>query len=482
MSFRSGLFCAFLLALLPACTTTSPPEPTVLPPGAAIEREVQGVRLGLAVTTLSGEVIASERAQERFIPASNTKLFTVAAAFHLMTELDQPDPELGTSLHLMPGEGDAAPSLVLRGAGDPKLSDRADCIQDCLSQLADAVVARGLVRIGDVHGDASLFPYEPYGLGWSWNNLPFYYGAPVSALTVNGNALALRIMPGAEGEAISAEWIERDDFLPLVNEAVTGPPGSENELSILRWPGTDIVRLSGTLPAGAPARTYYLSVDDPARIAAGRLIRLLEARGVMVEGEAKVRTRNVGYPIPEDLEEIARLEAPPLLEAINDVSRDSDNLAAELLLRHIAKAAVGEGSEDGLAAIHAMLASAGIGREQIELFDGSGLTPYNRITPASTAAFLRWAAAQPWGNAFRDTLPVGGESGSLKRRFAGTPLQGRIFAKTGTVQGVNALSGYMIAASGETLVFSVIANERPAEGDSVIPFIDRMLVEIAEAN
>lgn len=482
MKFRSGLLGAFFLALLPACTTTPPPEPPALPPGAAIEREVQGVRLGLIVTTLSGEVIASERAQERFIPASNTKLFTVAAAFHLMSGLGQPDPALGTSLHLMPGEGEAPLSLVLRGAGDPKLSDRADCIRDCLSQLADAVVARGLTRIGDVHGDASAFPYEPYGLGWSWNNLPFYYGAPVSALTVNGNALALRITPGAEGAPVSAEWLGRDDFLPLVNEAVTGAPGSENELSILRWPGTDVVRLSGTLPAGTAARTYYLSVDDPARIAAARFIRLLEARGVSVEGEAKVRTRNVGYPIPEGLEEIARLEAPPLLESIHDVSRDSDNLAAELLLRHIAKAAGGEGSEDGLDAVHAMLDEAGIGRAGIELFDGSGLTPYNRITPAAAAAFLRWAAVQPWGDAFRDTLPVGGESGSLKRRFGGTPLQGRIFAKTGTVQGVNALSGYMIAASGETLVFSVVANERPAEGDPVIPFIDRMLVEIAAAN
>ena len=129
-----------------------------------------------------------------------------------------------------------------------------------------------------------------------------------------------------------------------------------------------------------------------------------------------------------------------------------------------------------------MLDQAGIGRAEIELFDGSGLSPYNRVTPQATVRFLSWAASQPWGDAFRAALPVGGKTGSLARRFRGTALEGRIFAKTGTVQGVNALSGFLIAESGETLVFSVIANDRPADANSVLPVIDKLLVEIAAAN
>jgi D-alanyl-D-alanine carboxypeptidase/D-alanyl-D-alanine-endopeptidase (penicillin-binding protein 4) len=483
MKFSTAWPAALLLACLQACATARAPESQALPPSAPIERQVEGVRLGLMVATLGGEVIEADRAQERFIPASNTKIFTAAAAFHFIPGLTEPDPALGTALLLLPGEAGAAPSLILRGAGDPKLSDRADCLSDCLSALADAVVARGIGRVGDIMGDASLFPYEPYGLGWSWNNLPFYFGAPVSALTVNGNALTLRVAPGvAEGDPVVAGWAVGDDLMPVRVEAVTSAPGSDNELSLMRWPGTAEVRVSGRLPLGTPARNYFLSVDEPAKIAGQRLKRLLEARGVIVEGEVKVRTRKDGEPLPEALEEIARLEAPPLIEAVNDVSRDSDNLAAELLLRHIARAQGGDGSEDGLEAISLMLEQAGIGRVEVELFDGSGLTPYNRITPAATVKFLTWAAAQPWGDAFRETLPVGGETGSLARRFRGTALQGRIFAKTGTVQGVNALSGYMIAASGETLVFSVIANDRPADAPSVLPLIDRMLIEIAAAN
>ena len=140
-----------------------------------------------------------------------------------------------------------------------------------------------------------------------WNNLPFYFGAPVSALTVNGNSLAMRVSPGAaEGDAVLAEWAAGDDLMPVEIEAVTGAAGSENELSLLRWPGADEVRVTGALPLGTAPRNYFLSVNEPAGIAAQRLKRLLEARGVIVEGEVSVRTRREGAPLPEGLEEIAR--------------------------------------------------------------------------------------------------------------------------------------------------------------------------------
>ncbi len=462
-----------LVLLLAACATPPPAREAIAVAPA------EGVRLGVMVAKLSGETVFADKASERFIPASNTKLFTAAAAFHFLQGIEQPDPALGTSLRLVPGIGESPPSLVLVGAGDPALRDDAECLANCLHQLADAVVARGITRVADVYGDDTLFPYEPWGMGWSWNNLPFYFGAPVSALTVNGNAAALRVGPDtAEGAPVTAVWAAGDDLMRVRNEAVTGPLGSENLLSVLRWPGSDEVVLSGSLPSDAAPRNYFLSVPDPALVAAERLIRLLTARGVLVDGAAKVRPRSE----TKVSDEIARLAAPPLLEAIVRVSEDSDNLSAELLLRHIARARGGQGAEDGLDAVHAMLDEAGIGRAGVELFDGSGLSPYNRVTPQAMVSFLAWTRAQTWGDAFRATLPVGGQSGSLARRFRGTPLEGRVFAKTGTVQGVNALSGFLIAASGETLVFSVIANDRPADSASAVPVIDALLLEIAAAN
>ncbi len=472
MIFRNAAF-ALVLGLA-ACATQ--PAPARNPVTAA---PAEGVRLGVLVARLSGEPVFADKAGQRFIPASNTKLFTAAAAFHFLPAIAQPDPALGTSLRLLPGEGEAPPSLALVGAGDPALRDGIDCLVNCLHELADAVVAHGITRVTNVYGDDSLFPYEPWGMGWSWNNLPFYFGAPVSALTVNGNSAALRVGPDtAEGAPVTAVWAPGDDVMRVRNEAVTGPLGSENLLSVLRWPGSDEVILSGSLPADAPARNFFLSVPEPALVAAERLARLLAARGVMVEGGAKIRPRSE----PEGGEEIARLAAPPLLDTIVRVSEDSDNLSAELLLRHIARATGGLGAEDGLDALHAMIDEAGIGRAGIELSDGSGLSPYNRVTPQATVSFLAWTTSQPWGEAFRGTLPVAGRTGSLARRFRGTPLEGRLFAKTGTVQGVNALSGFLIAASGETLVFSVIANDRPVDADPVVPVIDALLLEIAAAN
>lgn len=477
MPERAAWKTAFLaIGLALAGCATPPPEP----PRAPIEVvQVEGVRLGVLVTTLEGEPVFADRANERFLPASNTKLFTAAAAFHYIPGLGEPDPVLATSLLLLPGEGAAPPSLVLKGGGDATVRDDATCTANCLHELADAVVALGITRVADVYGDDTAMPYEPFGMGWSWNNLPFYFGAPVSALTVNGNAAALRISPGvADGAPVQAAWAIGDDLLAVRNEAVTSPAGSEQLLSVLRYPGTGEVHLTGSLPAGTPARNYFLSVPDAPLAAAQRLLRLLAARGVQVDGVAKVRSRSDASAG----QEIARLTPAPLMQSIGDVLEDSDNLSAELLLRHVARAAGGEGAEDGLEAIRALFEQAGVGSGGIELFDGSGLSPYNRITPLSTVRFLTWSAAQPWGEAFQAALPVGGQTGSLSRRFRGTPLDGRIFAKTGTVQGVNALSGYMLAASGKTLVFSVIANDRPVDADPVVPLIDAMLLEIAAAN
>ncbi|MEQ9504978.1 MAG: D-alanyl-D-alanine carboxypeptidase/D-alanyl-D-alanine-endopeptidase [Hyphomonas sp.] len=462
--------------VLAGCAATPPPVPV---PEPIIVPAAQGVRLGLMVATLDGEPVFADKSNQRFIPASNTKLFTVAAVFHMMQGIDQPDPALGTSLQLVPGTDGGAPSLALVGAGDPALRDAADCVSNCLHELADAVVARGILRVRDVEADSSYFPEEPWGMGWSWNNLPFYFGAPVSGLTVNGNAIALRVAPGgAEGEPVSAVWAAGDDLLGVRNEAVTSAPGSENLLSVLRWPGSDEVRLTGTLPADTAPRNYFLSVNDPALAAAERLARLLTARGVVIEGGVNIRERTDMPPA----EEIARLAPQPLLQSVIAVSEDSDNLAAEMLLRHVARATGGEGAEDGLDAVNAMLDQAGIGRNEVELFDGSGLSPYNRVSPDGVVRFLTWTSQQPWGEQFRATLPVGGQTGSLARRFRGTPLDGRIFAKTGTVQGVNALSGFLIAASGETLVFSIIANDRPVDADPVLPVMDALLLEIAAAN
>ncbi|MFN4025683.1 MAG: D-alanyl-D-alanine carboxypeptidase/D-alanyl-D-alanine-endopeptidase [Hyphomonas sp.] len=469
---------ATALGLLAACATAPPPEARPFE-----QMSAPGVRWGAVVTTLDGRELVSVRGEERFIPASNTKLFTAAAAFHFLSDLETPDPAHGTSLWIEQGAEGEPPSLVLKGAGDASLTDRLDCVENCLHQLADAAVAAGITRVSDVIGDDNHLAAATWGQGWSWNNFVWYYAAPVSSLSVNENTLGLRIEPAMEGMPVEAGWLAGDDFLIVENRAMTGPPGSDQTLRIERTPGTGVVRLTGSVPADAAARTYALAVTDPAQTAAMRLIRLLKDRGVVVEGAALARHEPValapGAFLPT---EIARLTPPALASSLRRIQQDSQNLHAELMLRRIAAARGELSPEGGQEALAALIFEAGLSPVEIELFDGSGMSSYNRVTPRSVAAFLRWAAGQPWGDDWRATLPRAGLDGTLTRRFRGTPLEGRLLAKTGSLHGVNALSGFMEAASGQVLIFSVFAADRPADVPSIIAAMDAELLRIAAEN
>ncbi|ABI76704.1 D-alanyl-D-alanine carboxypeptidase/D-alanyl-D-alanine-endopeptidase [Hyphomonas neptunium ATCC 15444] len=475
--FLSGALAAVVFAVS-ACTTT-PAEP---PPPAPFEAmQVEGVRWGVSVMTLDGREVFSRSAEERFIPASNTKVFTSAAAFHYLTGLDTPDPAGGTSLWLEPGGEGEAPDLVLMGAGDPGLMDSADCVDNCLHQLADAVVAAGITRVGDVIGDDTLLPAALWGQGWSWNNFVWYYTAPISALTVNENTLGLTVSPGAApGEPAVLSWAPGDDLLLVDNKVITGPPGSLQTLRMVRVPGLEMLRLTEYIPADAAPRMYAVAMHDPAETAALRFVRLLIERGVTVEGLMRARHEADDSPAEQVL--IARLTPAPIKASIGRILVNSQNLHAELLLRKIALARGQLSPEGGQEVLTALVAEAGLTPVEAELFDGSGLSTYNRVTPRGMAQFLRWAAGQPWGDAWRAMLPVGGADGTLARRFKGTSLEGKVFAKTGSLHGVNALSGYMTARSGQTLVFAVYANDRPADAPSIIAEMDANLVRIAEAN
>ena len=162
--------------------------------------------------------------------------------------------------------------------------------------------------------------------------------------------------------------------------------------------------------------------------------------------------------------------------------KQSQNLHAELLLRRLGLIEGGGSIEDGVAIIEQMLGDVGADRAGWDFSDGSGMSIYNRVTPRTVARLLLWTSRQAWAEAFRATLPVGGVDGTLRRRFAGTSLEGRVFAKTGTLTAVNALSGFMLTKSGQVLIFSAYANDRPSQAGSAIAAMDAALVQISETN
>jgi serine-type D-Ala-D-Ala carboxypeptidase/endopeptidase (penicillin-binding protein 4) len=264
------------------------------------------------------------------------------------------------------------------------------------------------------------------------------------------------------------------------------------------------VRAWGTAPPGGVH--VSLSVDDPAQFAAQAFKQALLARGITVSGSAEARHRiaegNGNFNavrelpvtfVPVALNSVAgqvtghRVLAArisvPVTEDITVTNKTSQNLHAELLLRLLGKLEGGDGSfEEGSRVVRQFLMEAGVDDRDFYLFDGSGISPEDEIAPRAFTRLLVYASRQAWSQAWRETLPVAGVDGTLERRFLNTPLQGKMWAKTGTLNEVNTLSGYLTAASGRVLAFSILVNGRRPGSDAEAQAIDHIAEAIAAAN
>lgn len=323
----------------------------------------------------------------------------------------------------------------------------------------------------------------------SWNNIPTSSGTGISALTIDDNEIAALVTPGALG---APPLVALPGYYTVENHART-VPGDGEALGYDREPNRRVLLVTGTIGAGHAPVNWQLGVDDPAHYAAWQLAGLLRARGVSVTGAVRARHRPLlpeddpaqrsaaPAPRPPQPAALAALTPPPLGEDITRINKVSQNLHAELLLRRLGLAR-GTGSiADGQAVVGAMLAEAGVTPAMASFSDGSGMSSYNRVAPRGTVRLLGWIARQPWGAQWRATLPVGGLDGTLRRRFAGTMLTGRISAKTGTLNATNALAGWFTAASGRMLTFAIYANDVP-EGVAVTALMDRAVLALAAAN
>lgn len=475
---RSLLLTLALVSAAPALAQSLPQRVQ-----ARLGEAPKGTRFGLLVTDEQGREIVAVDADDRFMPASNTKIYTTAAAYWTLAGIDRPDATGGAAVRI---EGS---DVILVGNGDARLSSAADCTTDCLATLADAVAAKTR-QVRNVIGDATLFPDQRWSPGMSWNNIPSRYGTGIAALTLDDNEIALDVKPGAVGDAPAVAGL---GYYTIDNQAVTLPAGGKTDLDFDRPVNSRTLRLTGTIAADAAPQTLRMGIDDPAHYAAWRFRALLKARGVQVSGAVSSRYRPLapsddpavrqGAPVarPPQQPALARLAPPPLAEDIRTINKESQNLHAELLMRRVGLKRGSGSIPDGVAEVETMLQAAGVPRTAWDLSDGSGMSTYNRTAPRSTVRLLRWIAVQPWGAAWRATLPIAGQDGTLAKRFKGTILEGKLFAKTGTINATNALSGYMIAKSGRTLTFSVIANDVPGDV-SATRFMDAALVEVAAAN
>jgi len=456
----------------------------------AKEKPQKGDWALLVVDAATGETLYALGADRYFTPASNTKMFTTALALAALG----PDYRYRTTVETrgrVDSFGRLRADLVLVGRGDPNLSNRKlpyDKEEETegppdkvLGALADAVVARGIRQIeGDIVGDDSWFPYDRYPSGWAIDDMTNGYGAPVSALAINDNTVVIEVRP-SELEGAPA-WIGVEpwaEFYRYENEIVTGARDAQQRLRAEREPGSRRVLLTGTIPLGKEPQTLQLAIEEPAEYAALLLKRLLEARGVRIYGA--VRARHVAEPEDDGRVVLAEHVSLPLSESIRVINKVSQNLHTEMLLRTVARERNGEGStREGLKLAQEFFESIGIAEDDVAIYDGSGLSRRNLITPRAAVTLLRYVAAQPWAEAYLASLPVAGVDGTLERRMKDTSAAGRIQAKTGSLSGTNALSGFATTLSGERLVFSLFGNKHNLRGRDATGVLDAICVAMVE--
>jgi D-alanyl-D-alanine carboxypeptidase/D-alanyl-D-alanine-endopeptidase (penicillin-binding protein 4) len=456
---------------------------------------------GIQVVDLSSGKTVYELNPERFfVPASNTKLFTTALA---LTRLG-PDFTFQTRvLASMPPDasGRVAGPLRLVGGGDPNLSARTIPYRmgpttgnplAAIEELAGQVAAHGVKRIaGEVVGDDTWYLWQPYAAAWGIEDPQSDDGPPISALTVNDNVFTLQVRPGArDGDPAALEWNPPLEFHRVDNRIRTVAAGGLRGIHYDRVPGSFDLRLWGSIPVRDRGLSLLMAVEDPALYAATALRNALEARGIVVEGGASAAHQYPGEvadardgpaAAPPEGVELATHVSAPFLEDLRITDKVSQNLHAELALRAVGKARRGIGSfEAGLEELKLFLKEAGIEPENYSIGDGSGLARRNLVTPAAVNRLLRYMYALPRREAWLSLLPIGGKDGSLSARFGETPAAGRVFAKTGSLSHVSALSGYLQRLDGSWLAFSMLVNNYngpTAEIRGVMDRICNLLVE-----
>ncbi|HKO41741.1 MAG TPA: D-alanyl-D-alanine carboxypeptidase/D-alanyl-D-alanine-endopeptidase [Pyrinomonadaceae bacterium] len=441
------------------------------------------------VAVANGATVYERNARQQFIPASNMKIYTTAAALDLLGA----DYRWQTSAYALTrpdAAGTIDGDLILYGRGAPDLVT--DRTENSLAKLADAVHARGVRRVkGSVIGDESYFRGSPIGDGWQWNDLQWYFGAEASALTVNGNEVDLNLLPPAKGNATpEVRSGDRFGYVQVDNRMAPGNRAARSTIGVARGLSDNRIEVWGELAPGAKGFGVRLSVHNPALWAARTFVAALKDRNITVDGGASARSSRSASSQrfePTQASEIASVTSAPLSDIARATNKESNNLYAELILRTLGRERRSmlstpeppdreRGDEEaGTELIRVWLERNGIATNGTAFRDGSGLSRLNLVTPEGTAQMLN-VISRSGSQSFRESLPIAGKDGTLGGRLK--TLTGRAFAKTGSLIYVNSLSGYVLTANGETLAFAIFCNDYVGRSNSS-RLIDDIVVALA---
>ena len=466
-----------LLAVLAAQTDAAevradaPPVPTIAPdlaaPLRALKAAVKDAKVGVYVVDLDGDkVLAFSDEHTPLNPASNAKLYTAAAALAML----HPEHRYETSLAGKVKDG-AIAGLVLRGHGDPSL------VAEDLHAMARELHDRGVRKVDDVLVDQRFFDdkttppaFEQKPSEWA------AFRAPIAAVSLDENTVTLTVRPEGEGATAHA-WFEPRGFVDVEGSVSTSGPGAQDTVTLALAPNGKRLsaKLGGSVSADARLVRYTRRVDDPTLLAGYALKAELDDAGIKVGGEVKAGSA-AKAPV------LVRHTSAPLAQLLFELGKQSDNFYAEMVFKTIAAEQKGRpaASEDSAAIVTKWLQSIDAWDEGMAIKNGSGLYDANRVTTWSAVQLLRWSWRSDIQPDYVAQLAIGGEDGTLHKRFRAVKGHRSIRPKTGTLEGAIALSGYVLGPPGKApIAFSVVMNGVEGHASDARTAIDKFVAHVA---
>jgi serine-type D-Ala-D-Ala carboxypeptidase/endopeptidase (penicillin-binding protein 4) len=508
LRFSATLFCALLALSIQAQPAAAPKAPTTLAElQQRLTEHVTHSRFAAStfavkiVSLDTGKTLFEHDAHKLVSPASNSKLYTMALALDKLGG----DYRLRTSLYgasRPDANGKLAGDLIVFGRGDPGFNARRfnGDIFRALQPLVAALTNAGLREItGDLIADDSYFVGPRYGAGWTMDDLNYYYGAEISALTINDNIVRATAKPGATiGAPAELSFAPANGYLLFSNRTQTVATNGPRTLTFHRPIEQNIVYVTGTIPLRASEMNATVTVPDPARMFGDLFRAALVRNGVKVNGATRTATWLTRQAQPLTFAELVELGAVPsqtMRELNKEVQKPSQNLYTDLLLAHVGAVEAERASarressgtpvtseELGIRELEKFLNKIEVKRNDVRFEEGSGLSRNNLLTANATITLLQHMHRHPEAAAYRDALPIAGVDGTLRTRMKGTRAEGNVRAKTGTLRWANGLSGYVTTAAGESLAFSLLLNRyvMPTTENSGRAELDRVAVLLAD--
>lgn len=442
----------------------------------ASDRAISGASVGIAILDVdSGRMLAAVNEHQALNPASNAKLYTAAASLAMLGGEHRYETVLSGRL-----EGDAvAGPLVVRGYGDPSLTT-AD-----LWGMVQEVLAYGVRRLsGDIVVDQRFFDEQTAPPAFDQQpNEWAAFRAPVSAVALDENCVTLTVRPSSPSSSSGNARVEFQPpgFVDVDGTVHTGGPGAADNVElVLAGNGSRMsAHVSGAIAADSRLVRYTRRAEDPRLLAGYALKALFESAGTKVAGEVRL-----GREQDSQAHVLAKHASAPLSSLLYALGKQSDNFYAEMIFKSLGGEMKGRPAKSGDAAevVSRWLERVGASDAGVVFKNGSGLFDADRVTAFSTVELLRWAWRNPEVQPeYLAQLSVGGVDGTLHKRFRSELTRRRVRAKTGTLEDVIALSGYVLRGNGKgPVAFSVFFNHVAGKQDGARRAADKLADLICE--